>query len=974
MKRYAKVVLLLLFSVTAVNSFSQPAFYKAFTLTAEGIAPQISCLYQLKNGYIIVGATTGLYKFDGTGFQLYEKDKAVPANVTAVCEARDGKIWIGFGDGKLGWLQHNKLLLQEPEEGLPAKPIRKIIQDSTGVIWIATAGEGIYYYVNKRFYNINTDDGLSDNYVYDIEFTRYGVCAGTDRGFNQIQLRNGKKEIISASSKDGLPDNIITALYVTSSNLENKSYPMLWAGMQDAGLMHYSFSTVFTSQADWQYGQVNDLLQSDSKLLVATENSGLIQFDLADHRYFNAVNIIQQKIVTLLQDSEGNIWAAGNDQLIRTNGSRLQPLVSLSPAESANLHTLLLDKDRHIWFNVSAGLKHLSKDQDGRWVERIFKLPVSINSQITALYEDKFENIWIGTMGNGAFLLDAKTGKFRKIAEDKLLSTASVLSITGKDDQVWVASLEGAVRCRLEDRNRNINELLQLEEFTAISGIGTNYIYDIFIDSRNRTWFATDGKGLAMYQDGRITNYNQKHGLRSEVVYQVAEDKQGNIWFSTFNAGLVKFDGRQFRYFGIAEGVSDMNITSLASDKSGNLYLGHRKGIDIINTATSSVSYIDEEQGLSGINTDLNTITSDKDGNIYFLSNNQICRYVPSRAGTQPKVVIDRVQLFLNDVEVEDKHEFSSTEDNISFYYTGLSYSQPGKVQYQYRLEGYGEEWITTNDRRRDFPKLPPGAYTFHVRASLNRNFENATEATFTFTIQQPLWMRWWFILLCAVAVGAVLYWYIKDREKRLQKWERLEKEKIQSQFETLKNQVNPHFLFNSFNTLISEIEDDPKRAVEYVEHMADFFRSIVTYREKDVISLGEEVNIIKDYLFIQRKRYGNAFRVNIDISPGEEKDYYIAPLTLQLLAENAIKHNSILKEKPLLLDIFIEAEQLVVRNSINPKLHPEKGGGLGLQNIQKRYELLARKTVIITNDDEYFTVIIPVIKKANGTHTDNRG
>lgn len=202
---------------------------------------------------------------------------------------------------------------------------------------------------------------------------------------------------------------------------------------------------------------------------------------------------------------------------------------------------------------------------------------------------------------------------------------------------------------------------------------------------------------------------------------------------------------------------------------------------------------------------------------------------------------------------------------------------------------------------------------------------------------------------------------------------ERLEKEKIQSQFETLRNQVNPHFLFNSFNTLISEIEDDPKKAVQYVEHMADFFRSIVTYREKDVISLGEEILIIKDYLFIQRKRYGNAFLVNINISPEEQQQYYLAPLTLQLLAENAIKHNAILKEKPLVLDIFIEAGQLIVRNNINPKLHPEKSAGLGLQNIQKRYELLTKKSVAISNDNEFFTVIIPLIKRENDTDTDHR-
>jgi ligand-binding sensor domain-containing protein len=969
MKLPAKVVVLFLFLFSTAQSFSQ-SFYKTYVLPSEGTTPQINCLYQLENGYILIGATTGLFRFDGTGFQKVTGDKAIPGNVTAICEATDGKIWIGFGDGKLGWLQNNKLGLQNPEEGLPAKPIKKIIQDAEGVIWIATAGEGIYYYVNNRFYNINADDGLSDNYVYDIVLSANSIAAGTDRGINFCSIKkNNRKSIKTFTTSNGLADNIITCL--ARGNKDTIFY-----GTQDAGagiITEQTNKIIPVPASHFQKGTVNSIAVSANFLWIATQEDGLISADI-DHLLRSFSSRIEIKATKVLPDTEGNVWAAVNDQLVRTNGSKLRPLVSLSPAEGTNLHTLLLDRDKHIWFNVSTGLKHLSKDENDNWVERIFRLPVSINSQITALYEDKFENIWIGTMGNGAFILDARSGKFRKIDEDKLLSTASVLSITGRGSQVWIASLEGAVRCDLTDKNASISVPLQIEEFTALSGIGTNYIYHIFIDSKNRTWFATDGKGLAMYMDGKITNYNQKQGLKSEVVYQITEDKQGNIWFTTFNAGLVQFDGKRFRYFGLAEGISDMNITALASDKLGNLYLGHKNGIDIINTATNSISYIDDEQGLSNLNTDLNTITTDKDGDVYFLSDNNIYRYAASQMKTPPKVVIDRIQLFLNDIEVENGHVFSSGEDNISFYYTGLAYSQPAKIRYQYKLEGYGDEWITTNDRRRDFPKLAPGTYTFRVRASLNRNFENAAEATFRFTIQKPLWMRWWFIALCAFAIGALLYWYIKDREKRLQKWERLEKEKIQSQFETLRNQVNPHFLFNSFNTLISEIEDDPKRAVEYVEHMADFFRSIVTYREKDIISLGEEVNIIQDYLFIQRKRYGNAFMVNIDISATEEQEYYIAPLTLQLLAENAIKHNAILKEKPLLLEIFIEAGQLVVRNNINPKLHPEKGGGLGLQNIQKRYELLTKKTVMISNDDEYFTVIIPVIKKVNGTHTDYRG
>jgi len=955
-----KAVVTFILTILVHTAFTQ-SFYKAYSLPAENNnISQFTCLVQLFNGYLLAGSTAGLYSFDGLGFhKIKNQDERSSQSISAIAETNKG-IWVGFADGRLGWLKNNSIILQNPEEGHPKKTIKKIVQTPDGIIWIATAGEGIYYFDQNRFYNINTDDGLSDNYVYDIIPWEKGIAAGTDKGINFCVLQNGKKQVTAITSSTGkIPDNIVRCLSYTN-------HSMVY-GTQDAGIGNFS-SIAWQYTSNWQESTVNAVLQDGNTIWAGTDYA-LISGNIVN----GFTRVLNGKISCLLKDREGNIWAGSVNQLIKTNGSTLLPLKQITANENASLHALLIDKNNHLWYNVAQGLKHLSQKSNGTWTEKIYSLPVSINSQITTLYEDRFDNIWIGTMGNGVFLLDNKTGNYRKITENPALSKASVLSITGKKNHVWVASLEGAVKCTLTDQNVNINAPIAIDEFNDISGIGTNYIYSVFIDSKDRTWFATDGKGIAMYDGVQIRNYDRRNGLKSEVVYQVREDAKGNIWFSTYNAGVVKFDGKTFRHFGMAEGLTDINITSLEADSKGNMYLGHKNGIDILNTTTYTFSYIDDQQGIGTLNADLNSLMPDAAGNIFFVADNTIYQYQPVTADLRPGIVIDNIQLFLNDVAINNGHVFDADEDNISFYYTGLSYSQSSKIRYQYKLEGYGEEWITTNDRRRDFPQLPPGTYTFRVRASLNGNFENAQEAAFTFTIRKPLWMRWWFITLAVLLVAGGLYWFIKDRERRLQKWERLEKDKIRSQFETLRNQVNPHFLFNSFNTLVSEIEEDPKRAVEYVEHMADFFRSIVTYREKDVISLREELSIIKDYLFIQEKRYGNAFQVNINTSDEEKDGYFLAPLTLQLLAENAIKHNAVLKEKPLLLEIFIEAGQLIVRNNINPKLQSEKSAGLGLQNIQKRYALLTGKAVIISNDNDYFTVIIPLIKKSDATSTDHR-
>jgi LytS/YehU family sensor histidine kinase len=271
---------------------------------------------------------------------------------------------------------------------------------------------------------------------------------------------------------------------------------------------------------------------------------------------------------------------------------------------------------------------------------------------------------------------------------------------------------------------------------------------------------------------------------------------------------------------------------------------------------------------------------------------------------------------------------------------------------------------VDTKDRVKNFPNLSAGTYTFKVRVSLNSNFKDAPEASFTFVIQKPFWLQAWFIVAAILFIGLMFYLYIKRRERRINNINILKNQKIQSQLETLRSQINPHFLFNSLNTLVSEIENNPEEAVTYVETISDFYRSIIQHREKDVIPLKEELHILNDYVFLQKKRFGCALEIKVNINPEIISLSYIPPLVLQLLVENATKHNIIAKETPLQIEIkSVDSNCIAVINNINKKVQPERRSGLGLQNIQKRYELLLRKKVIIESDEKFFTVKIPLIK-----------
>lgn len=275
-------------------------------------------------------------------------------------------------------------------------------------------------------------------------------------------------------------------------------------------------------------------------------------------------------------------------------------------------------------------------------------------------------------------------------------------------------------------------------------------------------------------------------------------------------------------------------------------------------------------------------------------------------------------------------------------------------------LEGFDLDWIYSRDRQAIYSNLPPGSYTFKLAATENETFDDEPIQAYRFTVRAPYWRQWWFLLLCILLVATGSAWLIRQRDKRLEREATLKREKIESQFEALKSQINPHFLFNSFNTLITIIEENPEMAVEFVEKLSDFYRSILQYREMEVISLQEEAELVKNYAFLLKKRFGDS--LSLEVHNGS-RQAYIAPLTLQILVENAVKHNIISKSRPLKIEISTDEEYITVRNNLQKKIAMDLSTGFGLQSIANRYALLIDRAVRIEEGEDYFSVSIPIIK-----------
>lgn len=959
---FKKTILLLFATALLQNIFSQTAFFKTFTLQDDNYSFKINCLYKNYQGFIYAGTTNGLYLFDGIAFKKIKINNAVSKDtVTAVFQDNTGLLWAGLKNGHIATGSNAGLTYINPEEGLPKVAITTFLQDGQNNIWFGTNGEGIYYFYNRHLYLIDDAEGLSDKYIHAMAQTSNGaVLAATDQGINICKVNGTKKTVQVIGPKNGLPDYYITSVTAAGNN-------NFWIGMQEKGFCLYNYNTgqitIPPAAANWQNGQVNTVLQAANNIWIATQEKGLYQLNnfFAPLKMAN-INTAQNNINNLVQDDEGNLWMNSPAFLLSTAADKIQLLPLYNSSIYETIHTILSDYENNIWAGTDGGL--IKYDLKNNSSKKITITGLTASTDITSLYQDAYHNIWISTMGAGVFVLNPATGRYRHLTENPLLKNASILSVTGNGNTVCMGGLEGvATIFELTAVNKNIDAAYSFTNYNNIPNIGNNYIHNVYKDNAGCIWFATDGKGITVLQNGHFTSFNTTNGLADNIVYSFTEDKKGNIWFNTKDAGIYCYDGKKFKNLNLTDGISNLKISALKTDSKGNIIIINEKGIDILNPATGTVSYLDNTQGIAAVNSGIAASTKDSAGNILLSTATGVLVYAPAASTVlKPATILDEVLLFLNPVSANNS-VFSYDENSFTFNFTGLYYTNPERVRYQYRLDGLDTTWITTKDRSIPFPNLRPGKYTFHVRSSVTDNFKNAGEAVWSFTIKQPLWKRPWFIILSILTGAALIAWYIKYREKEIKKIQLLQQEKIQFQFQVLGSQVNPHFLFNSFNTLISAIEDDPKAAVSYVEHLSAFFRNIVNYRDKDIITLGEELNLLNTYYFLQQKRYGTSLQLNITVTETEKKQWLVPPLTLQLLMENAVKHNAVSKETVLTIDVYTENNNLILRNNINPKITQQPGTGMGLQNIANRYKLLSKHEVQITNNNDYFTVILPAIK-----------
>lgn len=219
-------------------------------------------------------------------------------------------------------------------------------------------------------------------------------------------------------------------------------------------------------------------------------------------------------------------------------------------------------------------------------------------------------------------------------------------------------------------------------------------------------------------------------------------------------------------------------------------------------------------------------------------------------------------------------------------------------------------------------------------------------------------------IMICVIFITHVYEtaFLVKESESEIVRNEQLERAKAEAELEALKNQIDPHFIFNSLNTLSHLIEEKPIKAKQFNDNLADVYRYILHNKGRELVLLQEEIAFMNDYFSLLKIRFENAVQLNNNCDENIFQQYLIPPISLQVLVENVIKHNEFSDENPLVVTLSNNSDTLIVQNEKRSKTLRKESSKIGLHNLQERYKLVASREIQVTEDEKNFTVTLPLL------------
>ena len=649
--------------------------------------------------------------------------------------------------------------------------VRVIFEDDKANLWVGTYGGGLSRFDRKenRFIHHVHDpldeSSISSNYLYSyLQDSDGNFWVGTREGLNlMVETEKGwsfKRYKPNIQDPTGLIHNIV--LSIAEDNLGR-----LWIGLENGALTIYdrksnTFSNFWPDPLDPTSIGSNSIwaIYKDKigTMWLAARNRGINKWDQYHTKFIHHIlppsgdhKLANNDVLCFVEDEKGNLW-------IGTDGGGLNYL-----DRSTNKYTHYV---------------HDPKDPNS----------LSSNSVIS-LELDSYGDLWVGTWEGGLNRFDKKTGTFRHYFHDarneRSLGSDYVFSIfEDSSRKLWV----GAFYEGLDLYDRETDSFVHYRvDGSNPKAIGHNRVFTMYEDTKKNIWIGSEGGGLIHMEkdfNGKpgFTSYrynpNDTTSLSSNLINAIYEDSRHNLWIGTW-AGLNKFDyqSKTFKAYRKEHGLADNVVYGIIEDGEGNLWVSTNQGISKFNPTNISFENYNTADGLQAQEFIRGSFLKSKSGEFFFGGVNGFNSFFPTSILGNPNVPPIYITNFWvynelmkpggpnsplsTNISETQKIVLPHNQNEFAFEFAALNFSQAFKNQYAYFLEGYDKNWhVADRERKASYAKVPPGDYTFMVKAANNDGVWNERGTRLRIVVSPPWWKTWWAYGLYALAAFALFIWY----------------------------------------------------------------------------------------------------------------------------------------------------------------------------------------------------------------------
>ena len=987
-----RFILLLLGLFASAILFGQPLYFENYS-SEQGLS-QNSCysIAQDGDGFMWFGTQDGLNRYDGKEFKVFwpgnEMGKKLPSNYISSLyfDSHKNLLWIGTIEGLC--LYHSPgdsmVLLKELfpfASALSNTGIKKIVSFKKNEYWVITFNKGLFL--------INTETKTLQSFFSDAVYHNQVTAIALHEGNIIVSLLHNLFQLLP--SGNGFKTGPLLSRHRFAEIKELYSFNgSLYVGTLTEGCFYIpgnltAASTVHHLETGAE-GIACFSTDNEGNLWIGSRGKGIIQYNPVKQSFQHAVHSVYDNrtpgknfVLSIFKDRQGIIWCG----LSGSGLAKYDPLkyqftsIDNEPINNSSLpDNMVIDifKTRDGYYYVGTqnnGITEWNPEKNEFIIYPAAHANSATDNIIYDITEDTKNNLWIASWG-GLLQFERKTKKIIHHKNEELLTSRKLYALVKlkNADSLFIASEAGPVFYSLKDNRWKPCPANLLQPGVAVGRYNLFTCRYIYEGDNSTLWICTVGAGLVKY-DYRDQSVKVIEPVKKISTYARHLLQAGSLFWIATDKGVVLYD---FEKNEVKKHITPNAFAgskvcyAIQKDKQGFFWVSTNMGLYKINPTNYDVEKnYNLGNGLGFLEYNTACALTESDGTLMFGGIGGITKFNPASLKDNtysPAPLITDIRI--NDRSLESQHlpshikklSLSHNENFITIKFAVNNFSNHLNNQFSYRLKGLTGDWVYAGNRNMaTYTSLPPGSYTFELRSANSDGKWSAEVTTLAIVIHPPWWQTWWFRTAFIALLTGLLIFFIRKRIKMIRRDAALKLQFAELEIKGLHAQMNPHFIFNSLNSIKEMIlEDQKQNASRYLSKFAQLIRTNLEQSRQAFVTVRQCIDHLEQYLKMEKLRF-DSFSYDIKVEEGMRPDEInMAPMLIQPLVENAIWHGLRNKDgdKRLLVNFYIKESQLfceIEDNGIGIQQSRENNSGthathrsLGITNIRERLDVLNEK------------------------------